>query len=296
LSDFEDADLTRNQHAFGFVQSLAQELMAGKVRLPSSPEAALRLQRALSVEEIDPAVVVSAASAEPALAMRVMRMANSVMLNPMGVEVRDLKTAIARVGYNMVRTAAVAFILEQLRSSQNLDEDTKARLTEVWQESIRVAAISAVIARRHTRINPDVAMLAGLLQGVGKSCILMRFPELPALRKHPETRERILREWHPGVARAVVQSWSMADDVAEAVEACHNLDRELVGAVTLADILTVAVLLAAESAAGEASDLPALVARRAAHFERLGLDARAGAAVVDEAAAQIDSLQSALSG
>jgi HD-like signal output (HDOD) protein len=295
---FEDAEITGNREAFGFVQALATELSAGTVQLPSYPEAAVRLQRALSCEEIDAGVVVRAIGSEPALALRVMQMANSALLNPMGRQVLDLRTAVSRIGYNMVRTAAVAFIIQQLRNAESL-RDLGAELAALWHEGVSVAAFSHVIARRQTRLNPDVALLAGLLQGVGRLYILTRLRERPALKDHPQACERILRDWQAGVARAILDSWGVAEAVGEAVEQCGRPDRELRGPVSLSDVLSVArVLIDLQAAAPEglpdAAMIDAALAGQARFLDRLGVDAPACLAILRDAAADVDALHAAL--
>ena len=52
---------------------------------------------------------------EPALAARLMQIANSAALNFTGKPITELRTAIARMGFNMVRSAAIAFAMSQLK-------------------------------------------------------------------------------------------------------------------------------------------------------------------------------------
>jgi len=298
MTAFEDAESTHNREAFGFVQSLATELSEGTVQLPSYPEAAIRLQRALSAEEVDPALVVRAIGSEPALALRVMQMANSALLNLMGRRVQDLRAAVSRIGYNMVRTATVAFVLEQLRSAEALRE-LRPQLATLWRQSVRVAAFGHVIARRHTRLNADSALLAGLLHGVGRLYILTRLREHPRLRRYPEACERILREWHAGVARAILDSWGVPEEVGDAVETFEQLDRELRGAISLSEVLTAASALAefqdgTSTAGPDAAAVNGFVAGQQRFLSRLAIDAPACAVILQHAAADVETLHAAL--
>src|SRR5476651_1787196 len=106
--------------AFEFVRSLAGELSAGKVDLPSFPEIAIRVRRVLSDPKSSSDQVVRVVGSEPALAARLMRIANSASLNRSGRPVGDLRTAINRIGYNMVRSAAISFSVAQVRKSSKL--------------------------------------------------------------------------------------------------------------------------------------------------------------------------------
>src|SRR5258708_40028251 len=84
--------------AFEFVRSLAGELSAGKVDLPSFPEIAVRVRRVLSDPNSSIDQVVRVVGSEPALAARLMRMSNSVSLKPRGPTVVEPRTAINRDG------------------------------------------------------------------------------------------------------------------------------------------------------------------------------------------------------
>lgn len=293
MTDFEDAELEHNREATAFVHELALSLSGAKVQIPSCPDAALRLQSALSSTDIDPSVVESAASADPALALRIMRMANSVMLNPMGREVRDLRTAISRIGYNMVRTAAVSFIVNQLVDA-GAQPEPHARMARVWEESLHVAALSTVIARRHTRLNPDVALLAGLLQGVGKLYIFMRMNATQSVFADPAVRERILRNWHGATARLIVQSWSLSDEIADAVEISHDAQTVRTGPVTMADVVGAAILLAKAGADTETDFDSTVVMDNLAFFMRLGIDGEAAERLSGEAIVQLAAVQAAI--
>ena len=57
---------------------------------------------------------------EPALAARLMQIANSAALNFTGKPINDLRTAINRMGHNMVRSAAIAFAMSQLKKVDSL--------------------------------------------------------------------------------------------------------------------------------------------------------------------------------
>jgi len=113
-----------NTVTFGFVKALAAELSRGQVDLPSVPEVVARLQRALSDENASNETVVLVVSSEPMLAAKLMNMANSAALNPSERKIADLRTAVARVGFNIVRSAALSFAVEQLRRSADFQHLT----------------------------------------------------------------------------------------------------------------------------------------------------------------------------
>ncbi len=87
---------------------------------------------------------------EPALSARLLRIANSASLNRSGKAVTDLRTAINRIGYNMVRSASISFSMAQIRKSNKL-AGLEHHLSELWQRSTLVAAYAFVLARTAPR-------------------------------------------------------------------------------------------------------------------------------------------------
>ena len=190
---------TVDAEAFAFVQALASELSRGKVDLPSFPDIALRVRQVLADEEVSQEQVVRVVGSEPALAARLMQIANSAALNFTGKPITELRTAINRMGHNMVRSAAIAFAMSQLKKVDSL-KGLEKPLDDLWKSSAAVAAMSHAVAKRYSKINPDTGMLAGLLHGIGKLYILTRSSKHPALFADHTAYNQIVRDWHTAVA------------------------------------------------------------------------------------------------
>ena len=231
-----------NTVVFGFVKALAAELSQGQVELPSVPDIVIKLQRTLSDENVTNDTVVRVVGAEPMLAGKLLNMANSAALNTSGRKIADLRTAVARVGFNIVRSAALSFAVEQLRRADEF-KDLQAPLDALWKSSVQIAALSHVLARRFTSLNGDAALLAGLMHNVGRIYVLTRASRQPQIVADPLTYQSVVRDWHSNVAKAVLENWRVADEIVDAVTGYEDLDREARGPVTLTDVLSLAVLL-----------------------------------------------------
>jgi HD-like signal output (HDOD) protein len=231
-----------NTVVFGFVKALAAELSQGQVELPSVPDIVIKLQRTLSDENVTNDTVVRVVGAEPMLAGKLLNMANSAALNTSGRKIADLRTAVARVGFNIVRSAALSFAVEQLRRAEEF-KDLQGPLDALWKSSVQIAALSHVLARRFTSLNGDAALLAGLMHNVGRIYVLTRASRHPQIVADPLTYQSVVRDWHSNVAKAVLENWRVADEIVDAVTGYEDLDREARGPVTLTDVLSLAVLL-----------------------------------------------------
>jgi HD-like signal output (HDOD) protein len=236
-----DISITRDE-SFAFVQALAAELSEGRVELTGFPEVAARVQHVLSDEDVSTDRVVKVLSSEPILATQLLQVANSVALNPVGKPVTELRTAVARVGLNVVRTTTIAYAVRQLRQAESL-KSIQQPLNELWQRNVSVATMCYVLARNVSRVNPDTALLTGLLQGIGRLYIMTRAVVYPHLFANLASYQAIERDWHSSVASALLENWEIAEDIVTAVRESDDLAREPRGPVNLTDILIAANII-----------------------------------------------------
>jgi len=281
---------TVDAEAFAFVQALASELSRGKVDLPSFPDIALRVRKVLGDEEVTQEQVVRVVGSEPALAARLMQIANSAALNFTGKPINDLRTAINRMGHNMVRSAAIAFAMSQLKKVDSL-KGLEKPLDDLWKSSAAVAAMSHAVAKRYSKVNPDTGMLAGLLHGIGKLYILTRSSKHPALFADQATYNQIVRDWHSPVAKALLENWDMAGEIVVAVSDYEDMERAHSGPVDLTDVLTVGNLLAAFKEHPESLEINM---HDVAACKRMNIDRASYEKLIDESEHEIDALRQAL--
>ena len=276
--------------AFTFVQALATELSGGKIELPGFPHIVMRVQKVLGDANADAGRIVKVLGSEPVLASQIIRVANSAALNPAGARVTDLRAAVARVGLDTVRSATIAFAMRQLRDAPLL-KGLEAPLGVLWRRSVLVASLSCVVARRLTTVNPDTALLAGLLQGIGRLYLLTRASGHRTLFADQASYQAIEQDWHLSIAAALLENWGIADEIVQAVHDSENLERDTRGPLTLTDVLIVGAILA------EHHNQPQVLQAQvhcAKPLQRLRLDAAACEAFIAESATDIESLREAL--
>jgi HD-like signal output (HDOD) protein len=276
--------------AFDFVRSLAGELSGGKVDLPSFPEIAVRVRRVLSDPKSSADQVVRVVGSEPALAARLMRIANSASLNRSGRAVADLRTAINRLGYNMVRSAAISFAMGQMRNANKL-VGLESYLKDIWECGTVVAAYSLVLARTYSKVNPDEAMLAGVMHGIGKLYVLTRATSHPELFADTVMLNGILKDWHASIGKAILENWEFSEEMAAAVGDQNDHSRDGPGAPDLRDVIAMAIVLASHHANADGID-EALDGLPTA--KRFGLNKERARLLMRECAAEVSALSSAL--
>ncbi len=291
-SKSDSAGKTQQQLAFEFVTALASELSSGKIDLPSFPDVAIRVRQALSNDNTGVDQIVRIVGSEPALAARLLKMANSAALNRSGKPIVELRTAIARMGYNMVRSAAISFAMAQIRASEGLKGLAKP-LESLWRTSTYVAAFCYVLARNHTKRNADEAFLCGLLHGVGRLYLLTRTPLFPEFLGDPTSLAETMRDWHADVAKAILENWEMNDELVQAITLQDDVARAHSGPADLTDIVVAGNMMAAYIDHPESL---ALNMSGVTGFRMLGLDENNCAEALAQCRDEIEALRQALGG
>lgn len=271
---------------FRFLSDLARELSAGRVDLPSFPDAVARVQHVLSDDNISSERIARVVSSDAGLAARILTMANSTLLHRGGTPVTDLKVAITRIGHDSIRAAALAYATAQVRQAADL-APIRSELERFWQEGVRVAGLAHAMAKETRLMRPDEALLAGLLHNIGKVYIIARGPR-DAGSVHID--DAVLRDWHPGIGQALIENWKLPEDIATAVGGQLETERSHGGPADLQDLLIVAVNLEAQIASNAADDAAAQIPAAAA----MGLTDSAIVRIMLESQTEMATLQAAL--
>lgn len=279
-----------NNRRFSFVELLAKELSAGNPEVPGFPDVVMRVRRALDDPNCNVNTVTQIISSEPVLTARLMRVANSAALRPATGQIKDPRSAVARLGFKLVHSATVAFAAEQMRIAHRY-EAAKKRFGAIWRHSTHVAAVAFVVAKRCTRLNPDEALLSGLIHAIGKLYIVSRAEEYPELFENEAELEAVLAEWYVPTGQAILEGWDFPAEIVAAVAAQLDVERESHAGPDLGDVLVVALPLAAALSSGQ--DVRDVLERTRA-AARLRTTPEACLASVESAREEIDDLRRAL--
>jgi HD-like signal output (HDOD) protein len=225
--------------ALAFLQQLAKEVSQGTIDLPCFPDVVVRISLALADPNTNSDRIVTIVGAEPRLAARILQTANSAAFNSSGKLVTELRSAITRLGQQMVQGTAMSYAMQQLKNEESLRPIAEP-LAQLWNRSIAVASLSRLIAAK-TKVNADEAFLTGLLHGIGHLYILVRSTA------NPGNRQAVMQSvagWHASIGKAVLESWGFTEALCDAVGEQGDLERRWKHSATLPDILIASLVLA----------------------------------------------------
>ncbi|MCU7844048.1 MAG: HDOD domain-containing protein [Candidatus Thiodiazotropha sp. (ex Monitilora ramsayi)] len=277
-----------NDIAFQFVEQLSAELSAGELKLPAFPDIAVRVKKALEGDDVSADKVAKVVGSDPVLSARLLKVANSNFANRSGAAIKDLRTAIARLGYDLAYSTAVSIAVEQILQSKSVG-NLREHLKDLWKHSVHVSAIAYVIAKKHSKVNPDEAMLAGLLHDIGKFYILTRADDHSELFADETVFDELMANWHTGIGHAILEAWGFSEDIANTATNHDDLQRPHVGQPDVTDVVITANLCAYWDKLGDDFDWPGVTAA-----QRMNLDHDAIQEILKASSEEIQSIMQAL--
>jgi HD-like signal output (HDOD) protein len=276
--------------ALQFLAALAKEVSSGTVDLPCFPDIVVRIRNALADPNTSSEQAVTIVGAEPRLAARLLQTANSAAFNQSGKPLNDLRSAITRLGHQLVQSAAMAFAVQHLKNEKSL-RSIAGLLSELWKQSIMVASICQEVAKR-THVNPDEAFLTGLLHGIGRLYIMVRIVGRASEFKDPKGFMTLVAGWHASIGKAVLENWGFDESLCEAIGSQSDVDRSHRGReADLADVLVASIALSRGLAVKDDAESQIMGPRA---FAVLGLTAKDCVTIAAHAKKQLASLQEVL--
>ena len=268
-----------------FVNELVQDLESGHLQLPTLPEVALRVRDVVDDENANASQIADIIAQDAALSARLLQVVNSPLYRGRQ-EIDRLSMVIARLGSKLVRNLVTSQVMKQMFQATN--DMVDQRLRAVWEHSVQVAAISRALASRAPGIEPDQAMLAGLLHDVGTLPILYRAEERDELLDTPGLLDHLIETLHTRIGGAILKHWKFPEALVAVAAEHEDLTREHAGPADLIDVVQVANLqshIDTDHALSQAdwSKIPA--------FHQLGLDVDVHEIELTDVAEEIDAVQ-----
>ncbi len=272
-----------------FLERIVSDLEEGPLNLPCFPDVVLRVRAALDDPASTPDDIVRIAGSEPRLAARLLQTAGSVVFNPTGRPVPNLRVAVTRLGHDLVRSVAMVFAVQQARADPLLRSVARP-LANLWEKSVAVASLCQVLAQQ-LKVPTDKVFLAGLVHGIGHFYLIVRSAEPGAEIAYGDLPAELIAGRHPAIGRAVLAKWGIEAVVCEAVAHQRDYARQSNRAADITDVLVASVVLA-EALREEDGNLARCEGVTA--FDRLGMSADELRAVLEHTGHAVESLRESL--
>ena len=273
----------------GLLAQLYQAFHNGQMKLPSMPEVAVRVRMLAENPDAGISDIAKIIQTDPSLAARLIQAANSAAYRG-SRPVESIRDAVTRLGLKRSSSLAMSIALHGAFKSRS--QSISQLMRKSWDLSVEVSALAYVIARHIRHIDPDHALLAGLLHRIGAVPILLHLESLPATE---EEIEGALRRFTPMIGGLLLKEWGFDRDFILTAEEAEHWERDNDAQPDLCDVV-IAARLYANLRSPEPQPMPEITEVPA--FKKLGLgtlESDRTLQVLEDAAEEIASIREFLS-
>ena len=160
------------------------------------------------------------------------------MYNLSGKNIENCKIACMRLGGKMIMNLVLSYSMKELFYSRS--SLFKNKMNEMWQHSVKVAAISSILARLTPGFDPEKALLAGLLHNIGAVVILNYLSREQIKIEDPEGLDNILFTLQSEVGETLLNKWEFSSDLVDVAKYSTDLFHDESDKADYVDIINIA--------------------------------------------------------
>jgi len=269
-----------------FAEEIQAALDKDVLTLPSLPDIAVRVGRAVLDEKSNSRRVATVVQTDPVISAKLVRAANSAFFGG-GRRVESLVAAITQLGFQLTHKLVLSFALREIFSAPS--RAAQERMRELWRHSTQVSALCQTIASTDRRFDPQQALLAGLVHDIGSVAVVNhlahRAPQL-----EPAVADRIVARLRGAIGGAILRKWRFPEDLVACATEGEAWLRDSGQEPDYCDVVVVAQLLGYLGSAHQLDGLPNLSEVPAFRKLRLG-----GAGAEDDGSAFLEERRDQIS-
>ena len=246
-------------------QRLLADLRSGRLALPGMPELTLEIKCEMERAGCTNARLAKIIHRDPAVAARVIKVAQSAARRT-GCEVTSLEAAIARLGLDLLRTLVTSLAL--LRMLNAVRGPYAGLVRDIYRHSVDVSAMAYVLAEDQPDLDPETAMLSGLVHDIGALPVVRYLEGDARLAADEAGVRRIVAGTHAEVGGCVLESWGLPEELARVARHHADIHAPRHGPVDYLDVIIVANL---EDGAADTPPAADVDRSQVPAFDRLGI-------------------------
>ncbi len=292
--EFSVSDIHSGHEAADIEKSFREDLANNDLNLPSFPDVALRIRSLLDEPDVSVEKVAKALKNDPAITVKLIKTCNSALYRTAN-DITSAQDAIVRLGFDTTRQLVTIFAIKELFASKS--PFLQSKMGFLWLHSREVAATAYVLAKITPGMNPELALLAGLMQDIGVIPVLTYIERYPQFTKTDHKVDEISKALKARVGATLLEAWGFSSELVVVAANTENWNfHHDASKATYADLCIVAQL---HTLIGKryAKNLPRF--HEVPAFKKLGdggLTPEQSQAVLHESHAQIKELQALLGG
>lgn len=201
------------------LNGLASEFRNKHCELPSLPDLAIKIGKAIDDRNNANEDISRLIQLDPSLTARILSVVNSAAFGGVS-EIKTVSQATNRLGRHKIRSIVYSTLLKGVFKISS--SALKHRMESLWGHSAHVAALAFVLGRVTPGIDPEQAMLAGLIHDIGSVSVLGGINRYPVLARRPEVLEFTLQHLHLTATSITLEKWGLRDRFLDVAKNADN--------------------------------------------------------------------------
>jgi len=185
-------------------ENIKSQLLAGKIKLPGLPDIARRVQLSIANKDYNAADIAKIIQTDIPLSGRLIQVANSPLYQGV-VPAENCQAAITRLGMKVVKNLVTSFAVQRLYSGKS--SLARKKIEKLWKHSVKIGAISFTLARITPGFDPERAMLAGLVHGIGELLILKYAETDKSLLEDEKLYNKVVQLYQHKIGAVILKNW-----------------------------------------------------------------------------------------
>lgn len=163
LTSLERADIPEEIRGMRIFDAFCQHFAQDNVKIPTLPDVATKLRKAIG-EDVSVDRLVEIVQLDASVAAKLIQVANCPLFVAKE-RVTNCRDAIVRLGLNATQNLVTSISMKQLINCKH--KEIRNRLKDLWKHSAHLSCLSFVLASETKGVNPEDALLAGLIADIG---------------------------------------------------------------------------------------------------------------------------------
>jgi HD-like signal output (HDOD) protein len=207
---------------------LSADIKNNKLEIPSPPSLLLKLRAVTENENSTIKELSDVIKLDPNISGRIIKVANSVLFGGR-VPVNTTQAAITRLGIKKVKNLVISLVIGQNFISNKV-KGLEADLINAWHQSNTVAAMAYIIAREKTALDPEQALLAGMVHNIGVLPLIIRINSIAAIKHNPtllsQVAKIIIPKLYPKAGKLILDNWRFSTTLSDIALTHHSLPKQ----------------------------------------------------------------------
>ena len=221
--------------------SLLKAFELKKLDMPSLPEAAMRIRQAINQPEVGSSEIIQIVQSDPVLSARLVKVSNSPLYGTWR-EIKTVRDAVRRLGLETTKNLSFSLSVKKMFTANT--SLAKNYIHKIYNESTAISSISYVIAQQQApHLDPEQALLSGLIQNLGVIPILKYLDEHPAMIQSAEMLGKSISNLKIPISTLILNEWNFDPEFMEIIEQSENWQRDTGQLADYCDVVIAARLI-----------------------------------------------------